>query len=413
MSTIRIYRDNQYAASCETIVTSVREKDGFDQIACAESVFYPEGGGQPSDMGTVSRGDMIFEISHASDESIESDVWHLTDAPSGTFEAGDKIILAIDYDYRFRNMQRHLGEHMLSGAIYTLFGGVNKGFHIGDGYVSIDIDLEGRMLTDEELDLAEHCVNEAIWANLPVTTEWFYTYEESLSRPVRKRVPHDGRISVVSVGDLEDPFDCIACCGVHPANSAEVGLVSIYKCESNKGMNRIFFDCGACAIDKLSADSHILRDIAAGYSCSSSDVPSRMAAEAEKVSALKSKLADMTGYVKEAEKANIIKEVKSASASVYSYSSAILSPDELLKLGFDVVHEVPDLLLFMISKETNTCIILSSREDINCGALVKDNAGEFGGKGGGRADNARAMFDSAEDMEAFISHIIEAVDIFV
>ena len=409
MNTIRVYRDDQYASSCETEVTSVREKDGFDRIACRESVFYPEGGGQPSDIGTVSLGDALYEVIHASDESIDSDVWHLTDAPAGTFKVGDKVSLAIDYDFRFRNMQRHLGEHMLSGTMDSLFDGVNKGFHIGDGYVSIDIDLGGRILSEDELDLAEKTVNEAVWADLPVTTEWFDTYEESLVRPVRKQVPHDGKVSIVSVGDLSDPYDCIACCGVHPARSSEVGLVSIYKCEPNKGMNRIFFDCGISAFEKLTADSHILRDIATGYSCSASDVPSRMAAEAENVSALKTKLSDMTNYVKEAEKERIINEIKASSASVHSYSSDILAIDDLLKMGFDVIHEIDGLLLFMISPASHTCVLLSSRDDANCGALVKEHAVGFGGKGGGRPDNARAMFSSAEDMEAFITRIKEII----
>ena len=407
MNTKRFYRDDQYTISCSTTVTAVREKDGFDQISCRESVFYPEGGGQPSDIGTVSLGNDIYEVTHASDESIESDVWHLTDAPSGTFKEGDSVDLAIDYNFRFRNMQRHLGEHMLSGTMYSLFEGVNKGFHIGDGYVSIDIDLGGRMLTEDELDLAERTVNEAIWADLPVTTEWFDSYEESLVRPVRKKVPHDGKVSIVSVGDLDDPYDCIACCGVHPSRSSEVGLLSIYKCESNKGMNRIFFDCGACAMDKLTNDSHILRDIAAGYSCSPSDVPSRMAAEAEQQAALRSKLSDMTNYVKEAEKESIIQDIKASSADVYTYSSDILNPDDLLKMGFDVIHEVEGLLLFMICPAAGTCILLSSREDANCGALVKEHATKFGGKGGGRPDNARAMFSSEADMDAFISGIKE------
>ena len=409
MPTKRIYRENRYASECIAKITEVREKDGFDLIACSESVFYPEGGGQPSDIGHVSKGSDIYEVTHASDESIDSDVWHLTDAPSGTFKSGDEVALSIDCDFRFRNMQRHLGEHMLSGTMYSLFDGVNKGFHIGDGYVSIDIDLEGRMLTDDELDLAEQTVNEAIWADLPVTVEWFDSYEESLARPVRKKVPHDGKVSVVSVGDLDDPYDCIACCGVHPERSSEVGLLSIYKCEPNKGMNRIFFDCGASALDKLTSDSHILRDIAASYSCSAADLPSRMAAEADNISELKSRLSNMTEYVKSLEKESIIKEIKDAAARVHSYSSEILSPDDLLKLGFDIINEVDGLLLFMISAPSHTCLLLSSREDAKCGALVKEYAPKHNAKGGGRDDNARAMFENSADLSSFIEDIKQAI----
>ena len=405
MNTIRIYRDDRYASYCETKVTSVREKDGFDLIACAESVFYPEGGGQPSDIGTVSLGDKVFEVTHASEESFDSDVWHLTDAPSGTFKEGDAVSLAIDYDYRFRNMQRHLGEHMLSGTMHSLFEGVNKGFHIGDDYVTIDIDLDGRMITEDELDLAERMVNEAIWADLPVTVEYFDNYEASLVRPVRKKVPHDGVVSVVSVGDLNDPYDCIACCGVHPARSSEVGLLAIYKCEPNKGMNRIFFDCGANALERLKKEFNILKGIAQDRSCSSADVPARLASDAEAASKLREQLSCMTDYVKSAEKDLIIAEIKKAGTNVHSYSSDILGPDDLLKLGFDIIHEIDGLLLILSNPPSNTCLLLSSREDAKCGQLVKENAPKHDGKGGGRDDNARAMFTSAGDMQAFIEDI--------
>ena len=409
MATNRIYRQDQYQSECKATVTAVREKDGFDLIACDQTVFYPEGGGQPSDFGTMSLGDKIYEISHASDESIDSDVWHLSDAPSGTIKAGDTVILSIDYDHRFRNMQRHLGEHMLSGAINSLFDGSNKGFHIGDGYVSIDIDAGGRMLTDEELDLAERTVNEAIWADLPVTVEWFDSYEESLIRPVRKPVPHEGRVSIVTVGSLEDPLDCIACCGVHPSRSSEVGLISIYRSEPNKGMQRIFFDCGASALDKLSADSHILKEIAASYSCQPSDVPSRLAAEADNISAMKNQIAELTSYVKESEKESIIKEINTQKTKVHSYESDILSPDDMLKMGFDLIHDIDDLLLFMISPASNTCLLLSSKDNVKCGQIVKEMAGMYDGKGGGRDDNARAMFEKASNLEAFIEAVKEKV----
>ena len=407
MVTERIYQTDPYAVENEAVVTAVREKNGKDVIACNASVFYPEGGGQPSDTGSVSitGSQQIFGISRAFDESLTGDVWHITDAPAGTFSTGDNVKLNIDFDLRFRNMQRHCGEHMLSGTMDTLFGGVNKGFHMGDEYITIDIDLGGRMLTDEELYLAERTVNEAIWADLPVTVTWFDDYEASLALPVRKQVPHDGKVSVVTVGDLNDPYDCIACCGTHPARSSEVGLLAIYKREPNKGMNRIYFDCGKAAFDKLSADSRTLAEAARRYSCSPADILGRLDAEADSISALKARLAGMTAYIKDAEKEKILGSVKGAGASGYVYSSDILSADDLLKLGFSVINEVPGLFLIMRQPESHTCLLLSSADERKCGALVKENVKKFNGKGGGRDDNARAIFPSTSDMDAFIGEI--------
>ena len=407
MVTKRLYQSDPYADGNEAVVTAVREKNGMDVIACDESVFYPEGGGQPSDTGNVSLDGtgQVFEITRAFDESLTGDVWHITDAPAGTFGTGDRVTLSIDRDLRFRNMQRHCGEHMLSGTMDTLFGGVNKGFHMGDEYITIDIDLGGRMLTDEELDLAERTVNEAIWADLPVTVTWFDDYESSLALPVRKKVPHGGRVSVVTVGDPDDPYDCIACCGTHPARSSEVGLLAIYKREPNKGMNRIYFDCGKAAFEKLSADSRTLAEAARRYSCSPSDLPGRLDAEADSISSLKARLAAMTAYIKDAEKEKILGSAANAGASGYIYSSDTLNADDLLKLGFSVINEVPGLFLIMRQPESHTCLLLSSSEERKCGAIVKEKVKGFNGKGGGRDDNARAIFPTTADMDAFIGEI--------
>ncbi|MBQ9272633.1 MAG: alanyl-tRNA editing protein [Mogibacterium sp.] len=412
MATKRIYQTDQYAVSNEAVITSVTEKDGCDIIACDASVFFPEGGGQPSDTGTVSFIDAsgeraVFSVTHAYDESLESDVMHITDAPAGTFSEGDSVVLAIDWDFRFRSMQRHCGEHMLSGTMDALFGGVNRGFHMGEEYITIDIDLDGRMLTDEELDLASRTVNDAIWADLPVSVTWFDDYESSLVMPVRKQVPHDGKVSVVTVGELPDPYDCIACCGTHPASSAEVGLVAIYKCEPNKGMNRIFFDCGKAALDKLSADSAMLADAAKRYSCSPADLASRLDKEAENISGLKARIAAMTSYIKIGEEEKLTELVSGSETKSHIYSSDLLNTDGLLKLGFSVINKVPGSFLVMVHPESLTCLLLSSAEDKKCGDIVKSTAPRFGGKGGGRPDNARAVFGSKADMESFCREVIQ------
>lgn len=406
MSTERIYQKDVYCSSAEAVVTSVIQKNGSDIFTCDVSCFFPEGGGQPSDTGTAATEKGVFEIVSTYDEDLEGDVWHVTDAPAGTFSAGDRVILSIDWDRRFRNMQRHLGEHMLSGTMDTLFGGVNRGFHMGDEYITIDIDLEGRMLTGEELDLAERTVNDAIWADLPVTVTRFPDYESSLALPVRKKVPHDGEVSVVTVGDPEDPYDCIACCGTHPARSSEVGLLAVYKCEPNKGMNRIFFDCGIAAWEKLTSDSRMLSDIAKRYSCSPADLSSRLDLEAGNISSLKARLAALSAYAKETEKERILSGVNAPgrTAKTACYTTELFSVDDLLKLGFSVINETEDLMLIMMHPESFTCLLFSSG-GAKCGALVKEYAPKSGGRGGGRDDNARAVFSSLKDMKTFAEEL--------
>jgi alanyl-tRNA synthetase len=113
----------------------------------------------------------------------------------------------------------------------------------------------------------------------------------------------------------------------------------------------------------------------------------------------------MTAYIKDAEKEKIIDSVRSSDAAFYVYSSDILNADDLLKLGFSVINDVQGLFLILKQPESHTCLLLSSSDDHKCGALVKENARRFNGKGGGRDDNARAIFPSTADMDAFIEEI--------
>ena len=142
--TQKIFYEDAYCREFDAAVVSCTEHKDRYEIILDRTAFYPEGGGQPSDSGTVSRGEDLYEVTSAHDDSLEGAVWHYTDAPEGTFAPGDEVTLTIDWDKRFGNMQRHLGEHMLSGTMDSLFGGVNKGFHMGEDYVTIDIDLDGR-----------------------------------------------------------------------------------------------------------------------------------------------------------------------------------------------------------------------------------------------------------------------------
>lgn len=400
MATKRLYRQDSYLTQNTTTIISVEPKDGFDVIVCNESVFFPEGGGQPSDFGTVSSSAGIYNVTSAYDENLQSDVRHLTDAPEGTFSVGDEVCLSINWDYRFSNMQRHSGEHMFSGTFHTLFGGVNKGFHIGEEYVTMDIDLDGTILTDEEIDLAERTVNDAIWANLPIRISYFDSYEESLIMPVRKKVPHEGSVTIATVGDLPNPYDCIACCGTLPSYSAEIGLLVVYKNESYKGMNRIYFDCGFKAKEKLTQDMRLLNSVANRYSCSIEDIIYKLDLIDEEISSLKIANAKLAAYVKDNEKNHILSEIKSNDKRIFVYSLSLLKTDDLLKLGFSVINETQNKLLLFVHPEDLTCLMFSS-SDIKCGRFIKENSPLYNGRGGGKDDHARAIFQNATDMKAF------------
>lgn len=178
MNTRRIYQDHVYSTSCQAEITGIDLTRDHVRLTFDATVFFPEGGGQSSDVGTMTllsgapetggavtingaagkdgaatingaagKGgaetingaagkDKIISIIDVFEEGDA--VCHETDLPVPEdpdelpFRPGARVLLSIDWAHRFDNMQRHLGEHILSGAIHRLYGGINKGFHMGD-----------------------------------------------------------------------------------------------------------------------------------------------------------------------------------------------------------------------------------------------------------------------------------------
>ncbi len=412
MNTHRIYQKNSYQRNIRTVITDVTCRNGFDVITTESTVFFPEGGGQMGDIGEVSSDHGTFRITDTFDENLESPVFHLTDAPCGTFKVGDSVDLILDWTQRFSNMQRHTGEHMLSGIFNNLYGGVNKGFHMSSDYIAIDIDLDGRILTADEVSRAEREVNWLIWEDLPVNTTWFDSYEDSLVLPVRKQVPHDGKVSIVTVGNDGDIRDSIACCGTHVSSTGQVGLIKITKSEPTRGMTRIYFDCGMNAFDIVRADHDALSTVTAGLSCGRDDLERNIAVMKQKQDSLRARIAELTSFALDQEYDRIAEFIFACkgNSGLLTSSSEYLDTDALVKLGFRLSELLAEgQLLALQEAGEGTVLLFSNDPEIKCGSIVKEHAGRFNGRGGGRPDNARAAFKSAGDAHAFINHLREIV----
>ena len=138
---------------------------------------------------------------------------------------------------------------------YKLCGAVNRGFHMGDDYMTVDMRLEDNpayeTITWETALKAEEMTNNVIWSDLPIIVRHFDKREDAENLPLRKKLSIDEDITIVCVGDENNPSDCVACCGTHPARSSQVGLLKIYKVEKNKDMFRIYFEAGKRAMADL------------------------------------------------------------------------------------------------------------------------------------------------------------------
>ena len=194
------------------------------------TAFFPEGGGQQSDRGYL--GD-----AYISDVQIKNgEILHFADKPLSVGQAYD---CKLDFDFRFRNMQNHSGEHIISGIVHRLYGFNNVGFHLG---AEMTMDFDGE-LTRRQLDEIEDLANKAVYENLPVKA--YYPNDEELKQlDYRSKLDLKENVRIVEIKGV----DVCACCAPHVKATGEIGVIKILDFEKYKGGVRLIVKCGADAL---------------------------------------------------------------------------------------------------------------------------------------------------------------------
>lgn len=411
MTTEKYYQHDVDCRELNGRIEAIQNDGKNTRIIMDRTVFFPTGGGQPCDTGTIVTPDgtsvSVIDVQEDKESGIISHTIEIDPSEIDALQVGMTVTQKLNEDRRRVNTQRHTGEHILTGAFIRLFGGANKGFHMGGEYVTIDMDYDGKKLTEEQVRAAEKLANEVIWANLPVTVSTFPNREEASVMPTRKPVTQDGEITIVTIGDLESPHDCVACCGTHFHRTGEVGLIRIHKFEPNKGMNRIYFECGDRALESMQSDDTLLRSVQERFSAGRHDLLQKMDIRDEKEAELRQDCTGLRQYYRDREMARITSLLHRDTPDFYQDSFTLVSPDDLLKLGFAVMEdEAAPALMALVHRPSHT-VLLFSDGSRNCGALVKEHAKSLGGRGGGRPDQARALMPNEDAVEKFIESLKE------
>ncbi|MEP7190424.1 MAG: alanyl-tRNA editing protein, partial [Roseiflexaceae bacterium] len=210
MTTERLYFTDPYLTNFSARIVAREQREQHPAIALDQSAFYPQGGGQPADTGTLG-GAVVLDV------QVEDDViWHTLDQEL----AADLVQGAIDWERRFDHMQQHHGQHLLSAAFERLAGLRTVSFHLGAA--SSTIDLAANDLTPAQASAAEDLTNQVIWEDRPVLAR-FVTADELAQLSLRKPPSVAGPVRIVSVPD----FDHSACGGTHPRATGGVGMLHL------------------------------------------------------------------------------------------------------------------------------------------------------------------------------------------
>ena len=239
--TEKYFEQDAFRTQCESIILAAEpdEKTGGGRIALDGTVFYPEGGGQPADRGTLTLPDgTTLNVTDVHEH--DGILWHSVDALPESAVPGTAVSGCIDWEWRFDKMQQHTGEHILSGILHQMFGAENVGFHIGSEAVRMDTSVP---ISAEGLQAAELAANRIVWQDVPVLVS-YPTREELAALVYRSKKEIEGQVRIVTIPGA----DVCACCGTHTRTTGQVGQIKILASENYKGGVRLSVVCGQRAL---------------------------------------------------------------------------------------------------------------------------------------------------------------------
>ncbi|RTH04939.1 alanyl-tRNA editing protein [Thermus scotoductus] len=274
---MRLYQEDSYATRFQARVVRAWSDEQGHHVVLSQTLFYPESGGQPADTGVLRGGFGEVRVLHVYEEAKAfGDVVHRLSAP---IPEGVEVEGEIDWNRRFRHMQRHTAQHILSQALLRAGGYHTIAVSLDSPVSTVDLEEE---VEEAKLQEAEALANFAVYADYPI--EAFWVSEEELARyPLRRPPKVQGQVRLVRIGD----FDLAACGGTHLRTSAQAGPIKVLKWERYKGGSRVYFMAGWEALEDYHAKHALLSRLALSFSTSPLELEKPVRRLQEEVYALK------------------------------------------------------------------------------------------------------------------------------
>ena len=382
LPTKRIFDEDAYITEFEATVLSCTECEKGFEIVLDQTAFFPEGGGQYPDKGTLN-GIEITDVQ----EDKEGVIRHFSEKE---IPAGEKVIGKINWKQRFDFMQQHSGEHIFSGLAHKKFGATNVGFHLGYDETTIDLDVP---LSEKDVLELELLANEAVYKNLPI--EISYPSEEELEvLPYRSKKKLSGKIRIVTFPG----YDICACCGTHVKQTGEIGIIKLTAFQNYKGGTRLFMLCGKRAFkDYQNKNSDVIK-----VTNSLSVKPNELCLAVKR---LENEITEHKIYESSLKKELFaLKAEKLGTGEKICVFESGMTPDELRKFCLTLSENFKIAAVFN-GKDGDYKYAVSSKTE-NCAAIAKEINAKFSGRGGGKPELVQGgCLGNASEIEEFFNNL--------
>ena len=383
METEKLYYADAFMRTFTATVLTCEPGKGGYLVTLDRTAFYPEGGGQPADHGTLN-GAAVTDV-HEKDGIVVHTV-------EKAVEIGENVTGAIDWARRFDHMQQHSGEHILSGILCHDYHCDNVGFHLGADTVTIDYNAD---ITWEQALAAERKANEVIWADAPVEIT-FPAPAELEELDYRSKKALTGQVRIVTF----PAADCCACCGTHVLRAGQVGLVKVLSCQKFREGVRMEILCGGRALAYLGRVYDQARSVGQHLSVKPDAILPALERLEEEQAALKAREAAMEDQL-----FRRIAAEHAGETDALVFQPA-LRPDSVRRLADALGHACTGLAAVFAGEDGHWNYALLRADGADIAPLVKALNSALRGRGGGRSGFAQGSVQADEaSIRAFLNNL--------
>jgi alanyl-tRNA synthetase len=396
METQLLYQQDPDKLEFEASVVEVLTMpDGRTGVVLDRTYFYPTGGGQEHDTGTIGSAKVVEVFK----DEQHSRLLHVVE---GEVVLGP-VKASIDAERRLRHMQNHSAQHLLTQCILRQTGFETVSANI-NGYAPSTLDILAIQISKSDLDEAEQMANRVIYENRVVKT-YIVSPEELKSIPLRRPPKVSENIRIVEI----DSYDYSPCGGTHVLRTGSIGLVKVVKAERQNDKIRIYFIAGLQAMEVFHNMYDSLTGLANKMTISWQDLPETVIKQADQLSASQKELLALrqVGIKYEARELVDMAEARSGIQIVRAgYENRPVS--ELRLLG-DELKKMDGVVAFLTTYDGQKVSLI-----VSCGEGTAKDARQqlsseldkIGGRGGGDARLAQGGgIASAEQYRTFLQQI--------
>lgn len=382
--TRRQYLTDSFTARFDATIVEALEYEGRPAVILDGTYFYPTGGGQPNDTGTINGVPVVDVLARPDDQAVI----HVLDAPLSPGPARAEV----DWRRRFDHMQQHTGQHILTQAFVMTAGAATVGFHLSPDTVTIDLDSP---VSQDQIQAAERLANEVVFSGLAVAAR---EIPRSELEGVRiRRIPEHvtgDTLRVISIGD----FDHTACGGTHVANSGQVGLIKVMRADRKASKTRIEFRCGARALADYSQRLDVTQTLAQQLSTGLAELVDSVTRLQDDLKAQQRQRNTLAGELLEYKAAALLSSAElRGDQRVVAFADEAYSAADLRQLAKRLTDQ-PDVvaILGVPGERANVIVSVAAGSPVDARAVLDVALSVLGGRGGGSPAMAQGGGVSAD-----------------